>query len=885
MEPKVKNRVDSGSEPKPWPKVFRALGLGLATALLVACGGSNEDTASPGGVAPAPEPAPPPAAQAFKLLPARLGLGTDDDGLLVALGSAGPVVWSSSDPSVASVDAVGHVKAISKGSAVISAASGADIATATLTVYRTSGANPDPSSETLIAQALAGGRITAEQALSYRVFALFGDPRLPAELDGAPSELADHLLMREVSGRLPTLSQTTQDMLRPFMIPPTYPESWFAQQARPTVAALSANVKKRADLTINCFFGQAQLGALRRSTAHFNVHTVFGDDLLRGDDDKPTAETVSEFIASVIEDVYQSETSLFKRFPLPDTNEPCNGGDGAVDVYVHPLVGRMKSITVAYPNRCEAVPAYIVVNSSELFLSFGIARSVPLATKKKEWKSYIAHEFAHVLQFGIDRSAGCDDYKWLDEATATWVMDHVDATANFEDGGERKSTPLFNRAGRFYANYLYNDHRVSIEKSLRESNPELNGYGDYIFMQYLARTYSPDTIKQIFDATETQGSVEAMASVLTSKGGMKAVWPEFAKTLWNDDVGKLFDDWSRLDRYDFGLAAIYSPTAMTAATVASTQLKALRVDQKGQPRATFVLLDNALDFPGEYYEVQPRSMFYEHLKFTDASVHSVLLVNPVAILPNRDFMKVQAVRKIAGKWQAAEDWTADPTKSLCLDKKDERVEELLIIVSNSEANRGVEEPFRIPKIFPMRLSTSNVGCWRWSGTASTEKTYDDGSLSGTFTGSGVVRWDLTAVLPLGLQFEPREGFVDGMGSARNAACTFVDVGERRKAGTGAFPDGRLHMNLDLEFGIGEPPDRNLTAFDGGASLQTTSTMTCPGSTVTRSGLASFTWLQVDSERVYAVSADGQTIEGQYIASFPLTRSSITTRFKFTAERE
>ncbi len=883
----MKTQTQRDSCPTPWRSALRWLGVCLIAAALAGCGGSNEDTASPGaGAVAPPPPPPPPTAQAFKLLPARLGLGTDGEGLLMALGPPGALVWSSSDPAVASVDALGHVKAVSKGSAVISATSGTDVATATLTVYRTTGPNPDPSSETLIAQALAGGRISAEQALGYRVFALFGDPRLPAELDGAPSELADHLLMREVSGRLPTLSQATQDLLLPFMIPPTYPESWFAQQVKPTASALSANGKRRADLTINCFFGQAQLGALRRSTAHFNVHTVFGDDLLRGDDDRPTSETVSDFIVSVIEDVYQSETSLFKRFPLPDTREPCNGGDGAVDVYVHPLVGRMKSITFAYPNRCEKVPAYIVLNSNELFLSFGITRSVSLATKKKEWKSYIAHEFAHVLQFGMDRSASCKDYTWLDEATATWVMDHVEPTANFEDGGERKSTPLFNRAGRFYSNYLYNDHRVSIENSLRESNPELNGYGDYIFMQYLARTYSPDTIKQIFDATESQASVEAMASVLTSKGGMKAVWPEFAKTLWNDDVGRLFDDWSRLDRYDFGLAAIYSPTAMTAATVASTKLKALKIDQQGQPRASFVLLDNALDFPGDYYEVQPRSMFYEHLKFTDATVHSVLLVNPVAILPNRDFMKVQAVKKIAGKWQAAEDWTADSTRSLCLDKKDERVEELLIIVSNSEVNRGAEQPFRIPKIFPMRLSTSNVGCWRWEGTASTEKTYDDGNLSGTSTGSGVVRWDVTAVLPLSLQFEPREGFVDGLGSGRlGALCTFTEVGDRKIVGTGLFPDGKLHINLDLEFGIGDPPDRNLTAFDGLASMQTTRTMKCPGSTVTSSGPASFTWLQVDDQVTYAVSADGQTIEGQYIASFPLTRSSITTRFKFKSVRE
>jgi hypothetical protein len=42
---------------------------------------------------------------------------------------------------------------------------------------------------------------------------------------------------------------------------------------------------------------------------------------------------------------------------------------------------------------------------------------------------------------------------------------------------------------------------------------------------------------------------------------------------------------------------------------------------------------------------------------------------------------------------------------------------------------------------------------------------------------------------------------------------------------------------------------------------------------------------VDTEAIYSVSADGQRIEGDYIATHPATQLRITTRFKFTAERE
>ena len=138
------------------------------------------------------------------------------------------------------------------------------------------------------------------------------------------------------------------------------------------------------------------------------------------------------------------------------------------------------------------------------------------------------------------------------------------------------------------------------------------------------------------------------------------------------------------------------------------------------------MLKNALDrlnaAAGDFYEIQPRSIFYEHLKFSDPTVSSVFFFNPIGAIPSGGFIKVQARKKIGGEWKATEDWTLEPYKQFCLDKKDERLEELLIVVSNSEVNRGGEQPFRFPKQFPMLASTSNVGCFMWQGSASTSIT-------------------------------------------------------------------------------------------------------------------------------------------------------------------
>jgi Bacterial Ig-like domain (group 2) len=871
-----------------WPRVL----LSLALVLLGACGGGDNGAAagsggdSPPPVAEPPPPPSPPFAQGLALFPKRVALSIDDEGVLIAQAAAGALVWSSSDPGVATVDAAGRVKALAKGSTTISAASATSTATATLTVYRTTGAHPDPSSESLIAQALAANRISAEQALTFRVFALFGDSRLPPAFEGAPSEHPDHLLMRDVAGRLPTLSKATQDLLLPFLIPPIYAESWHSQpqQVRLSKAARLSAAREQplADVTTNCFV--PQFAGATRTTEHFKIWGYFGNGLLGGDDGQPTNESFVDFIASVVEAIYRSETALFKRLPLSDAGEPCNGGDGKIDIYLSPLdmAGRMPAQTVAYPNRCEKVPAYIVLNPIAMTLSMGRATvASPLARNKQKWKSVIAHEFLHVLQFGMDRQAACADYTWFDEATATWVIDHVDPQGNFEDGGGVPGGNGFaRRQGQFVMNYLYNDHRVSIENASPESNPELNGYGDYLFFQYLARRYQPETIAQMFDATVGMASVEAVASVVDAKGGMTTVWPEFATTLWNDDAGQVLDYWRTEDSYDIGLAAIYSPTA--SATLASAKLKTRDIEQKGQPRASFKLFDNTL--VNGTHEFQPRSIHYEHLKFSDASVHSVFVFNPIAVFPNNAFMRLQAKKKVGGQWQATEDWTAAPYQQFCLDKKSERVEELLLIVSNSEVHRGVEQPFRIPATVPLRVATSNVGCWKWQGSATTTITDTQFNLNSRAVGD--VTLEVVSALPGRLIFEPGAGLIKA-GATQTLGCTTSLVAADKTVAPGAGSNGRFDFNLDLDIGFsdagGEPPDRKMITLMGSALMSTTTTMTCPQNTITNVSDQTWEWLRVNAPSLYSVSADGQAIEGQFTSVLGTTTTHSV--WKFTAIKE
>ena len=226
-----------------------ALALMLCAVWLAGCGGGSD---SPND-STSPPPTTPPGS--FALYPAKLGMLAAMSARLMALRAPGTLVWASSEPTVASVDADGKVTALSAGSTVITATSGASVASTALKVYRTEGANADATAESLIAQALALGRISAEQALTYRVFALFGDERLPVEFEGAPSATPSHGLLRELSSTVHMLTPATQEVLRPFLLPPMYAQSWWAQRlglAAPAAKALNAGRTSPLLTTTNC---------------------------------------------------------------------------------------------------------------------------------------------------------------------------------------------------------------------------------------------------------------------------------------------------------------------------------------------------------------------------------------------------------------------------------------------------------------------------------------------------------------------------------------------------------------------------------------------------------------------------------------------------------
>ena len=84
-----------------------------------------------------------------------------------------------------------------------------------------------PSSFTLIDRALTRRDIGEETALIYRVFATFGDERLPQRYRGDDSGLIDSDAVSEATQRFANLSPAARSTLVPFLVPPVYAGSWY----------------------------------------------------------------------------------------------------------------------------------------------------------------------------------------------------------------------------------------------------------------------------------------------------------------------------------------------------------------------------------------------------------------------------------------------------------------------------------------------------------------------------------------------------------------------------------------------------------------------------------------------------------------------------------
>ena len=724
--------------------------------------------------------------------------------------------------------------------------------------------NNEPSAN-LIEAAVAAGTITADQAVVLRVQAAFGAPELPAQFRGNDIGRLDGAAARLANLRLEALPAASQQAIGKYLFPPVYSGSW-GESIVPQVSKASRRAPMRA-VGESCFgrlggmpnsdtlpywkfirtglFKVWYPGVLDERSASFNSYTAA--------DAEAAALRVT---ASISQDFGKLSGALGSV--LRDGSVSCNGGDDAIDVYVTRVGAGEKAQVMPYlPGEC-ARPGWMWVAPDAI-------------NTDKKARNLIGHELVHLFQLRVARS-NCNDprYNTLDEAMATWAFDFLYPADNYEHDFGAGSYGYWDVmfSGEWWPNIL-DGHGVG--------RSACNGYCDYPFFEYLSRKYNPTAIRNIMDATGTAGPQRAFETGLAGTGGgLEAVWPKFALAMWNDTVNHVADEWNGWERnaqMSLRKAYIEAENRTFSAELNGATQRDVGV-QYGNP------LRGALP---------PMTNEYAVIKFADPNITSIIFEprgNVLRSLYPR--FRMQAIQKINGQWRQPEDWSTKARVTWCRDKRDERIEELVIIYSNSHAGENFltdAAPAEI-SLFDTdaklaKLSISSASCMPWHGTTRVTQTNDFGGIA-TYTAT--------------VRYKPFDDpAVDDEDEAANPQKFFVvDFGVASVETDWVNAPGGCHQRIPLRSGqIAENDSRliidTITGIASGGGTTTidgaTHILECPGGDpISVTGPAPSQWLELPMEGA-TLSPDGRTISGTKTTVNQIAGFTQVSEWTLTAERE
>jgi hypothetical protein len=497
-----------------------------------------------------------------------------------------------------------------------------------------------PTTFELIDGAVVKGEITDETALLYKVYAYFGDARLPTAYVGdPPSGDREHGILTDVIARWSTLSAATRQALDPFLLPPIYPESPFARGAASRspqqAGSILADWSRMDTLRASVWYRAADAGA---ATAASNLFAE-------------------------IENVWTTEESLMGRGPKSDGGLDHNGGDDKLDIYVLPSfrtpdpTDKPDGMVVPYKDTLDLLPgdppniergAYILIRSSAASTHEG-ARDV------------LAHEFFHAIALNQKNTDGVVASRWLNEATATWMEDYVYPTQirNFEHAA----------GGRYFTD----GYRVKFDE------PPDGGYADYLFFFYLARKFSPNLNRDIWNNLVGNSSLQAIDAAIP--GGFKERWPEFAMYCWDHPGVDKFAQW---DSISSGL-----------------------VDGSAEPYLAFSSGNgDGTSLPGGV--VPHLAMRYAFIEVLSDDVKRLEIQTP-PVAGGAANAKTSAWIKLADGTTRVEDWTSKTRVVFCRDKATENVTGLMLLRTNSSRT--------LPAVWgDGKVIADTVGCGGFRGT-------------------------------------------------------------------------------------------------------------------------------------------------------------------------
>jgi hypothetical protein len=556
--------------------------------------------------------------------------------------------------------------------------------------YTTSG----PSSFTLIGDAVARGEIDPETGLIFEMYAVFDDPRLPAQYRGNNSGVREAPAQSRIANEWNALKPSTRDALLPFMIPPIYAGSWFdLRYGEAAAAGTGGSGIQPAETPSPLICNHSAKGWNSFLTKNGKARVWWNS---KWPADKARAEAVMQNLDGRIWAALV-EIHGAPHQPLSDQGAKCGGPDGAIDIFITPLT--VSGYFMPLPDYWTWPDKPCPARAGQLQLANDESGSTATAG--------LIHELMHAFNNSYQHTLACAEFDWLDESTANWAIDYV----------EPKNNDEHNYAGLF----------LGTPNDPLETTANERAYGAYLFPFYLNRYRGGhQQIGQIWAATTTQNSLAAVDGVV--QGRFQKAWPDFVLHNWNTPpVDKYRKDDGLPDQAD----AYYPPELS-------------KITMQGQGQWQKAVASSEINHLGARYF---------HFTFNDPTVRSVGWYNGITAnlrqqayypgpgLPyhgetffagnpsdaEKKGAHVWAIYKIAGRatWEQPEDWTDRIFSGFCRDMTSERITDLVLIYSNSEwQDRAykLDAPGLEPQLF-----MSNIGCWRWEGKATYQKT-DMGTL-------------------------------------------------------------------------------------------------------------------------------------------------------------
>lgn len=542
------------------------------------------------------------------------------------------------------------------------------------------------SSLDLIDIALAEKKIDRETALIYKMYAVFGDDKLPQEYTSDVTMLNANEAFIEIREAFDSLSPETQETLSPFLKRPEDPGSYYNLNYEKIVSKKSADTimsriipaaQARSGVDNNLYCSTCILPTANgRAKIWYPDVDINAPEAEYGDlmvVDQATLYSMAERLQTILNNdrIYERFTDLLQREP---DNDGTLGGDDALDIYVGPLNVRAAAVAVSDTGSFPS-SAYIIMNAGWFnFDNF--------------YKTTLAHEMFHVFQYSYTWSLA--NSRWWAEATAVWSEDFIYKGFNSEQRRLKHFLPYPN-------------------KTVYDNQPNPFKYGAYIFPYFLTQNSGNQTVRNIWEDCNYSGCLDAIDDNISD--GFKGQWKEF--TLWN---------------YNIKPVRFYTDEGGFSTLSSSKNIGDI-----------FLAGDDTISVP----EIKPLSA--QVLRFSnlvDTNTYKQLIFKDIKDFTSlSDKTGLKAVIYLKDHSTKIEDWTELEERTFCLvceENNDECVEEkldfIVLIFSNADKTSSLPSS-------EIETEGKEEACTgSWYGTI---KVHETMTISAPFVGTIVESWDAT----------------------------------------------------------------------------------------------------------------------------------------------